>query len=78
MTAPGETRDMFGGRRILAGDGYAAAPGTGPAGETCGTCEHFRRSAAGFHKCAEARRISHGPGTDVRVTAPACAVWRRR
>jgi len=46
--------------------GHFAAPGTGPKGETCGTCQHAVRiqlSSKSVHKCELARRCwTHGPG----------------
>lgn len=56
--------------------GYADLPGTGPEGETCGTCQHcaavhFRRS---FYKCRLlVARWSRARSTDILVTSPACA-----
>lgn len=58
--------------------GYAAQPGTGPDGETCGTCEHLvrKRMAKVYLKCALMRRHwTGGGGTDVRARAPACRNW---
>jgi hypothetical protein len=60
--------------------GYAATPGTGPAGETCKTCLHYThgRNSDGrgkkFPKCGLMRPIwTHGPGTDIKASSPACA-----
>lgn len=61
--------------------GHAAPPGTGPAGETCGSCHwlesfHFRKT---YHKCG-ARPGDHwkgGRSTDVRPLDPACAKFER-
>lgn len=62
--------------------GYAAKPGTGPAGETCNTCAHCRvrisRSARRYYKCQ--LLMSHwtdGRATDVVLRSPACAKWER-
>jgi hypothetical protein len=70
---PAERRRLFrAGAR-----GYAFFPGTGPAGETCGTCAyHVNR---GWHKCA-LRRVSwtSSVATDIRVGSPACAKWEAR
>jgi hypothetical protein len=60
--------------------GYAAPPGTGPAGETCGSCvHHARRNYGGtYHKCAlMVARWTRGPGTDILVRSPACKLWER-
>ncbi len=58
--------------------GYAGIPGTGPAGESCGSCAHLRcrRLAKNYHKCF--LRQAHwtgGRGTDVLVRSPACSKW---
>lgn len=63
--------------------GYAAEPGTGPAGETCGTCGHCRwrelvRRRPGarprrFYKCAAATPSwTNDRSSDVLLTSPAC------
>lgn len=64
-------------------NGYAAIPGTGPAGETCKTCR-FKvssdgRSAKHFLKC-ELRRATwtHGEGTDILARSPACSKWEAK
>ncbi|TPN03789.1 hypothetical protein FJ973_29540 [Mesorhizobium sp. B2-1-3] len=86
-------KDMFGNevtvdeaRRLLKAKakpqkrGYAAAPGTGPAGETCKSCVHYRSVNGGsrsFPKCDVMRASwSHGPGTDILAKAPACREWK--
>lgn len=58
--------------------GYAAPPGTGPAGETCRTCHHKTgvRHARKYLKCAlEFHRWTNGPGTDIKAGSPACSRW---
>jgi hypothetical protein len=58
--------------------GYACPPGTGPAGETCGSCTHhvIKRMAKNYHKCELARAKWTGGGkSDIRVRAPACSRW---
>jgi len=60
--------------------GHAAPPGSGPQGETCGSCEHiFRKSLSKTYiKCALARaRWTGGGGTDIRVRDPACRLWEK-
>jgi len=60
------------------GNGYAAAPGTGPEGETCGTCKHHhvKEMANRYHKCMLMQRIwTGGAGTDIKVHSPACSEW---
>lgn len=60
--------------------GYAKPPGSGPKGETCGSCEHYTRvqvmSGRFFRKCGlmEAH-WTHGPGSDIKMKSPACSLW---
>lgn len=58
--------------------GHAAQPGTGPKGETCGSCTNLHRTrlAKTYLKC-ELRRSTWtgGGGTDVRAKDPACSFW---
>ena len=58
--------------------GYAAPPGSGPDGETCGSCaNHVVRSLGKkYHKCALTRH-SGCRATDVLVRSPACARWKK-
>lgn len=62
--------------------GYAMPPGTGPDGETCGSCRHkaYNQPGAGrFIKCGLMRAVwTHGPKTDIRAKAPACKLWAAR
>lgn len=61
--------------------GYADAPGTGPAGETCGTCKHKARRVYSktYHKCRLMQAIwTHGAATDIRVRSPACSKWEKQ
>ena len=59
--------------------GYAMPPGTGPAGETCGSCQHIVRkggNARAYLKCGLNRaRWTSGQGTDIRARSPACKKW---
>lgn len=70
-------------KRLRARDtakGYAALPGTGPAGETCGSCANLARNrvAKVYLKCGLMRAIwTGGAGTDVRARSPACRRWER-
>lgn len=64
--------------RYARASGYAAPPGTGPEGETCGTCAHCRIRAIGKHrrvyKCALMINAWNGDrATDVLKRSPACA-----
>lgn len=62
--------------------GYAKQPGSGPVGETCGSCEHYThayvRSGRHFRKCGlmEAH-WTHGPGSDIKMKSPACSMWEQ-
>jgi hypothetical protein len=58
--------------------GYAAQPGTGPEGETCGSCSWCRakqmRSGRRFYKCGRMTRAwTHGRATDICLRSPACS-----
>jgi len=58
--------------------GYASPPGTGPDGETCGTCAHSvaRRMAKTYWKCGRIRHLwTGGRATDILVGSPACRAW---
>lgn len=58
--------------------GYAAIPGTGPAGETCGSCRHHKvvEYANRYHKCAIGK-VTSGAATDIRVRSAACIKWEK-
>lgn len=45
-------------------------------GETCGTCAHLQanRRAKTYYKCG-LFLVTGGPGTDLRVSWPACVLW---
>lgn len=61
--------------------GHAAPIGTGPEGETCGSCEHLCRNrlARTYFKCwLRSATWTGGYGTDVRVRDAACAKWERK
>lgn len=68
-------------KRITKAKGYAYPPGTGPAGETCKTCKHSCRVSGGskaYWKCGLLRSVwTHGPGSDIKVKAPACKKWEK-
>jgi len=58
--------------------GHAWPPGTGPAGETCGSCKHLYRKhmAKTYLKCAlMMAKWTGGSGTDVRDRDEACREW---
>lgn len=58
--------------------GYAAAPGSGPAGESCKTCKHLSGHQRGkkFYKCG-LMKWTFGAGTDIRLKSPACWHWSK-
>jgi len=69
-----------GKRRSTVPNGYAARPGTGPAGETCKTCKHIcrHRWSKVYLKCGMAKGLwTHGPGSDIKASSPACAKWEK-
>ena len=58
--------------------GHAARPGTGPEGETCGSCAHLtrRQLSKTYTKCALTKATwTGGGGSDIRHKDPACAKW---
>lgn len=62
-------------------NGYAMIPGSGPAGETCKTCEHLTRKVMSgtFLKCGlMVARWTGGFGTDVLARSPACKLWEKK
>jgi hypothetical protein len=57
---------------------YAALPGTGPAGETCRSCDNLsgKLMSRRYYKCELTRsQWTGGHGTDVKVRSPACLKW---
>lgn len=57
---------------------YAAAPGTGPAGETCRTCAHKTytgQSTRARHPKCGLTKYTHGDATTIRTSTPACKHW---
>lgn len=67
------------GKHYVAPRGGADRPGTGPEGETCGSCKHdvaTGRTGKRFHKCALNRACwTHGAKSDIRTRWPACSKW---
>jgi hypothetical protein len=53
--------------------------GTGPSGETCGTCKFRLRiqyRAGTYQKCELAKAMwTHGTGSDIKAKWPACREW---
>lgn len=61
-------------------NGYAAAPGTGPKGETCKTCRYYsgHRRTKIYRKCELTRaKWTGGPGSDILARSPACHYWEK-
>lgn len=84
MTRPLQST-LFGGVELaramktstVPAQGYAAAPGTGPSGQTCGTCEHCwlqEGQQRSWYKCRLMRHCwSNSRTTDILVSSPACS-----
>lgn len=67
------------GRKTTPPKGYAAKPGTGPAGEFCRTCIFLVRKEMSkvYLKCWLTRGTwTGGGGSDIRASFPACRFWR--
>jgi hypothetical protein len=65
------------GKHYIQPRGYAAPPGTGPAGETCGSCQHDSASRR-YHKCLlNAAAWGHTRRSDILARSPACAKWEK-
>jgi len=61
--------------------GHYRPKGTGPAGETCGSCKHLYRNqmAKTYLKCGRAKAIwTGGRGSDVRARDAACEGWEEK
>ena len=68
------------GKHYVQPRGYVSMPGTGPAGETCKTCQHIVRMvrARAYLKCDLNRaRWTHGGASDIRANSPACNRWEQ-
>lgn len=63
-------------------NGYAWKPGTGPKGETCGSCKHHvrrRYTSKTYFKCLLMREHWKASRTsDILVRSPACKFWEAR
>ena len=65
-------------RRLSKKHGHAALPGTGPKGETCGSCANLSRKqmSKAYLKCALMSACwTGGEYTDVRARDAACRLW---
>lgn len=58
------------------GRAYADKPGSGPQGETCGSCRHAhaRGPRRNYWKCGRVKATC-GHATDIRKKTPACRKW---
>lgn len=68
-------------RKSAKPQGHAWAPGTGPVGETCGSCKHMvrRHKARTYIKCGLVKeRWTQGSGTDIRARDAACLKWTKK
>lgn len=66
------------GKHYVQPRGYVYHPGTGPEGETCGSCQHISRFRR-WHKCdLNKARWTGGRGSDILARSPACKYWERR
>ena len=66
------------GKHYVEPCGYVDIPGTGPDGETCGSCRHCvrMRQAKRWMKCGlNEARWTHGRATDILARSPACRKW---
>ena len=58
---------------------HPCSSGTGPKGETCGTCGHrvkVRYHGKAYNKCGVLKGYwTHGPGTDLKCKDEACSMW---
>ena len=69
------------GKHYVEPRGHAWTPGSGPAGETCGSCAHVERRswAKTYLKCGLAKaRWTNGRASDVRARDPACRHWESK
>jgi hypothetical protein len=58
--------------------GHADRPGTGPDGETCGSCKFLvkKQMAKAYTKCELTKKTwTGGGGSDIRHKDPACSFW---
>jgi hypothetical protein len=71
-------RGPKGGKHYVKPRGYVMPPGTGPIGETCGTCKHHvaKLMSKTYHKCGLNRGMwTGGRATDILTRSPACSKW---
>lgn len=77
-TLGGETVSVpLRGKHYVQPRGYAYSPGTGPEGETCGSCR-FKQPGRRWNKCGHEfarRKHTGGRGSDILTRSPACKYW---
>lgn len=76
----GARRTLRQRRQIAAGRHPATGLRLRPEGGTCGSCAHSARHHGGTRQYWKCGLVPHtfGPGTDIRVSWPACARWEER
>jgi hypothetical protein len=74
-----QARRAMGSAYVRRDRAHPYAPGSGPTGQTCGTCakciqrREYRRN---FYKCRVMQKSwSRGPSTDIRLKDKACLAW---
>lgn len=78
VLTPKERKALGAKREGAAPQGHIMPPGTGPKGETCGSCEHIYRNrmAKTYLKCGlNQARWTGGSKTDIRAGDAACSKW---
>ena len=81
VLTPYERKHLGQKRKSVIPSGHVMPPGTGPIGETCGSCLHiFRnRQSKAYLKCGLNRaKWTGGPKTDIRAGDAACKKWEKR
>lgn len=67
-------------RHVTKAKGYPSPPGSGPEGQTCKTCANYcvlPYHNKAYRKCLVIQhRWTHGPGTDIKASWPACSFWK--
>lgn len=63
------------GKHYIQPRGYAAMPGTGPAGSTCGNCQYAQRFRRWIKCTLVARKWTGGRATDILARSPGCRNW---
>jgi len=75
---PDPANDPYNGTNHPQNPCVPAAIGSGPGGETCGTCRYLRRIvlASTYRKCGlMERHWTGGGGTDIKCAWRACTYW---